>query len=45
MLERLYWNPPKGMTLDTPFSKVLSRARYKATTTTRNLRTLRLIVR
>jgi uncharacterized protein (DUF1697 family) len=40
----LYWNPPKGMTLDTPFAKVLGRAKYKSTTTNRNLRTLHKIV-
>ncbi|GAA1988940.1 DUF1697 domain-containing protein [Microbacterium pumilum] len=36
----IYWNPVKGTSTDTPFAKVLSKARYKATTTTRNLRTL-----
>ncbi|MFD1339679.1 DUF1697 domain-containing protein [Microbacterium lemovicicum] len=36
----LYWSPPKGRTLDTPFAKVIGRARYKSTTTNRNLRTL-----
>jgi uncharacterized protein (DUF1697 family) len=40
----LYWNPPKGMTLETPFSKVLGRAKYKSTTTNRNLRTLVKVV-
>jgi len=36
----VYWNPPKGRTTDTPFAKVIARARYKAVTTNRNLRTL-----
>lgn len=36
----LYWNPVKGTTVDTPFGRILSRSRYRATTTNRNLRTL-----
>lgn len=40
----LYWSPEKGRTLDTPFGKLLGRSAYKATTTTRNLRTLDKIV-
>jgi uncharacterized protein (DUF1697 family) len=36
----VYWNPVKGTTVDTPFAKVLARARFKAVTTNRNLRTL-----
>lgn len=36
----LYWNPVKGTTLQTPFAKVLGKAKYKSTTTNRNLRTL-----
>lgn len=36
----VYWNPVKGSTVDTPFAKLLARARYKPTTTNRNLRTL-----
>jgi uncharacterized protein (DUF1697 family) len=40
----VYWNPAKGSSTDTPFAKVLARAKYKATTTNRNLRTLRRIV-
>ncbi|UOE45238.1 DUF1697 domain-containing protein [Agromyces larvae] len=36
----VYWNPVKGTTTDTPFAKLLSRARFKRTTTNRNLRTL-----
>lgn len=34
------WLAPAGGTLDSPFSKLSSKARYKATTTTRNLRTM-----
>ena len=34
------WLAPAGGTLDSPFSKLSAKARYKATTTTRNLRTL-----
>ncbi|MFT4306604.1 MAG: DUF1697 domain-containing protein [Microbacterium sp.] len=40
----VYWSVQKGRTLDTPFGKLLGRARYKATTTTRNLRTLAKLV-
>ena len=36
----VYWNPVKGTTVDTPFAKHLARAKYKSTTTNRNLRTL-----
>jgi len=40
----VYWQVPRGGTLDAPFSKLSSRARYKATTTTRNVRTLRRLL-
>ncbi|MFT4212158.1 MAG: DUF1697 domain-containing protein [Microbacterium sp.] len=40
----VYWSVEKGRTLDTPFGKLLGKARYKATTTTRNLRTLTKLV-
>ncbi len=40
----VYWNPPVGMTVDTPLGKLLGRARFKPATTTRNLRTLRKII-
>ncbi len=40
----LYWNPVKGTTGETPFAKLLAKARYKPTTTNRNLRTLRRLV-
>ncbi|GGF28977.1 hypothetical protein GCM10007298_26040 [Williamsia phyllosphaerae] len=40
----LYWDVVKKMTLTSPFGKALGRARYKATTTNRNLRTVRSII-
>jgi uncharacterized protein (DUF1697 family) len=36
----LYWECPRGSSTKTPFSKLVAKARYKSTTTTRNLRTL-----
>jgi uncharacterized protein (DUF1697 family) len=38
--EALAWLAPAGGTLESPFSKVSSKPRYKSATTTRNLRTL-----
>jgi len=38
--EAMAWLAPAGGTLDSPFSKVSAKAKYKANTTTRNLRTL-----
>ena len=38
--EALAWLAPAGGTLDSPFSKISSKPRFKAATTTRNLRTL-----
>jgi len=40
----VYWRWPRGASTDTPFSKHLGRARFKATTTTRNLNTLRKLL-
>ncbi|MEZ3160262.1 DUF1697 domain-containing protein [Microbacterium sp. BWT-B31] len=40
----VYWNPRTGTTTDTPFAKVLSKSRFKATTTNRSLRTLAKLV-
>ena len=40
----VYWECPKGSSTDTPFSKLLAKARFKAVTTTRNLRTLRKLL-
>ena len=34
------WLAPTGGTLDSPFSKISAKARFKEATTTRNLRTL-----
>lgn len=41
----VYWNPVKGTSVDTPFARLLSKPRYKASTTNRNLRTLVRIAR
>ena len=38
--EALAWVAPAGGTLDSPFSKLSSKPKYKASTTTRNLRTM-----
>lgn len=38
--EAVAWLAPAGGTLESPFSKVSAKPRYKSTTTTRNLRTL-----
>jgi uncharacterized protein (DUF1697 family) len=40
----LYWDLPKGSSTDTPFAKRTARSRYRSTTTTRNLRTLRKLL-
>lgn len=40
----VYWECPKGRTLDTPFAKLIGKSRYKVTTTNRNLRTLRKLI-
>jgi uncharacterized protein (DUF1697 family) len=40
----IYWECPRGSTLQTPFSKLIGKARYRSTTTNRNLRTLRKLV-
>ncbi|MDO9396480.1 MAG: DUF1697 domain-containing protein, partial [Herbiconiux sp.] len=40
----LYWEVARGSSTDTPFAKFLARARFKAVTTTRNLRTLRKLL-
>lgn len=36
----LYWQLPKGRSLDTAFAKIMTRAKIKRVTTTRNLNTL-----
>ena len=38
--EALAWLAPAGGTLDSPFSKLSAKPKYKAATTTRNLRTM-----
>jgi uncharacterized protein (DUF1697 family) len=40
----VYWNPVKGTTVGTPFAKLLAKARFKPTTTNRNIRTLEKLV-
>jgi uncharacterized protein (DUF1697 family) len=40
----LYWECPKGSSTDTPFAKLIAKPKYKSTTTTRNLRTLRKLL-
>lgn len=40
----LYWQTPKGSTLDTPLSKAMARKRYTSCTTTRNLRTVEKVL-
>ncbi|MGW0175700.1 DUF1697 domain-containing protein [Rhodococcus sp. NPDC003322] len=40
----LYWHVERGQTLTSPFGKLTGRARYKSTTTNRNLRTLRKLL-
>lgn len=36
----IYWNPVKGTTVQTPFAKLIGKAKYRSATTNRNLRTL-----
>lgn len=36
----IYWQVPRGATLDSPFGKLLGRPRYKPYITSRNLRTV-----
>ncbi|MFE3292571.1 DUF1697 domain-containing protein [Rhodococcus sp. NPDC059234] len=40
----LYWHVERGQTLDSPFGKSTGKAKYKASTTNRNLRTLRKLI-
>lgn len=40
----VYWNPPKGASVSTAFAKELAKPRWKAATTTRNIRTVEKIV-
>ncbi len=41
----VYWQVPKGSTLDSTIGKTMGKARYKSSTTTRNLRTLAKLLR
>jgi uncharacterized protein (DUF1697 family) len=41
----LYWQVPKGSTLDSTIGKTMGKPRYKSSTTTRNLRTLNKVLR
>jgi uncharacterized protein (DUF1697 family) len=40
----LYWKVKRGESLDTPFSKILAKAKYKSSTTVRNINTLEKMV-
>ncbi|MDI3314110.1 MAG: DUF1697 domain-containing protein [Mycobacterium sp.] len=41
----IYWQVPKGGTLDSAVGKTMGKQRYKSSTTTRNLRTLAKVLR
>jgi uncharacterized protein (DUF1697 family) len=41
----VYWQVPKGATLDSTIGKTMGKPRYRASTTTRNLRTLAKVLR
>ncbi|OBI19860.1 pyridoxamine 5-phosphate oxidase [Mycobacterium sp. E2462] len=41
----LYWQVRKGNTLDSTLGKTMGKARYRSSTTTRNLRTLNKVLR
>ncbi|OBJ58200.1 DUF1697 domain-containing protein [Mycobacterium sp. 1423905.2] len=41
----LYWQIPKGSTLDSTIGKTMGKKRYKSSTTTRNLRTLAKVLK
>lgn len=41
----IYWQVPKGSTLDSTIGKTMGKPRYKSSTTTRNLRTLSKVLR
>lgn len=40
----IYWKVKKGESLDTPFSKILAKAKYKKNTTVRNINTLEKMI-
>jgi uncharacterized protein (DUF1697 family) len=41
----IYWQVPKGATLDSTIGRTMGKPRYKSSTTTRNLRTLDKVLR
>lgn len=41
----IYWQVPKGGTLDSTIGRTMGKPRYKSSTTTRNLRTLAKVLR
>lgn len=41
----IYWQVPKGSTLDSTIGKTMGKPRYKSSTTTRNMRTLAKLLR
>jgi uncharacterized protein (DUF1697 family) len=41
----VYWQVPKGSTLDSTIGKTMGKPRYKSSTTTRNMRTLGKLLR
>lgn len=41
----IYWQVPKGATLESTIGKTMGKPRYKSSTTTRNLRTLAKVLR
>lgn len=41
----IYWQVPRGGTLDSTIGKTMGKPRYKSSTTTRNLRTLAKVLR
>jgi uncharacterized protein (DUF1697 family) len=41
----VYWQVPKGSTLDSTIGKTMGKPRYKSSTTTRNLRSLAKVLR
>jgi uncharacterized protein (DUF1697 family) len=40
----IYWQVVKGESLDTPFSKIIAKAKYKKNTTVRNINTLEKMI-
>jgi uncharacterized protein (DUF1697 family) len=40
----IFWNPEKGRSVDTALARILAKTRYKASTTTRNLRTVKKLL-